>query len=205
MSTSSSSQQITPELRQWIVAQAEAGHSVEAVLQSMLASGWTEEIAVEAMETTLRNHLEQQALKEGLPPALPVPEPALQESPLYVDAGDRQVHVLLAMYNPRVVVFGNLLSDEECDQLIELSRPRMARSLTVTTDTAITAAMHTMRSIEARHLPVVAEGRLVGMVSFDDLFWYLARQLMDLAAVVDAARRAPEPFHSVTQARPLGG
>lgn len=77
--------------------------------------------------------------------------------------------------------------------------------VTVTTDTAITAAMHTMRSIEARHLPVVAEGRLVGMVSFDDLFWYLARQLMDLAAVVDAARRAPEPFHSVTQAHPFGG
>ena len=29
--------------------------------------------------------------------------------------------------------------------------------VTVTTDTAITAAMHTMRSIEARHLPVVAD------------------------------------------------
>ena len=135
MSTTSSSQQITPELRQWIVAQAEAGHGAEAVLRSMIASGWTEEVAVEAMETTLRSHLEQQAVKNGLPPALPVPDPRLPDSPLYVDAGDRQVHVLLAMYNPRVVVFGNLLSDEECDQLIELARPRMARSLTVTTAT----------------------------------------------------------------------
>ena len=135
MSTTSSSQQITPELRQWIVSQAEAGHGAEAVLQSMVASGWAEDVAVEAMETTLRSHLEQQAVKAGLPPAQPVPDPQLEASPLYLDAGDRQVHVLLSMYNPRVVVFGNLLSDEECDQLIELARPRMARSLTVTTAT----------------------------------------------------------------------
>jgi prolyl 4-hydroxylase len=34
-----------------------------------------------------------------------------------------------------VVVFGGLLSDEECDTLIERARPRMARSETVQTDT----------------------------------------------------------------------
>jgi prolyl 4-hydroxylase len=39
------------------------------------------------------------------------------------------------MYNPRVVVFGGLLSDEECDALIEMARPRLARSLTVETRT----------------------------------------------------------------------
>ena len=36
---------------------------------------------------------------------------------------------------PRLVVFGNLLSGEECDALIEAAAPRMARSLTVATDT----------------------------------------------------------------------
>jgi prolyl 4-hydroxylase len=64
-----------------------------------------------------------------------VPEPALDESPLYLDAGDRQVCVLQAMFNPRVVVFGGLLSDDECDALIEAARPRLARSLTVATKT----------------------------------------------------------------------
>ena len=39
------------------------------------------------------------------------------------------------MYNPRVVVFGNLLSDEECDEVIALAMPRLARSLTVATKT----------------------------------------------------------------------
>jgi prolyl 4-hydroxylase len=128
-------QQITPELRRWIVEQAQGGHSAEAVLKSMLASGWNEDVAVEAMEATLREHLERQAAEQGLPAALPVPDAKLDDSPLYVDAGDRQVCVLQAMYSPRVVVFGALLSDEECEGLIELAKPRLARSLTVATRT----------------------------------------------------------------------
>jgi prolyl 4-hydroxylase len=128
-------QQITPQLRQWIVEQAQAGHQAEAVLKSMLASGWAEDVAVEAMESTLRGHLEEKSAQQGLPPAIAVPDLALDESPLYVDAGDRRVHVLNMMVNPRIVVLGDLLSDQECDELIELAKPRLARSLTVATKT----------------------------------------------------------------------
>jgi prolyl 4-hydroxylase len=133
--TQQTQQQITPELRQWIVQQAQAGHTAESVLQAMLASGWAEDVAVEAMESTLRGHLENEAAQQGLPPAVAVPEPRLDESPLYIDTGDRRVHVVQAMFNPRVVVFGGLLSDEECEQLIRLATPRLARSLTVATQT----------------------------------------------------------------------
>ena len=133
--TMTQTQQVTPPLRQWIVEQAEAGHSVEAVLKSMLASGWQEDVAADALESTLRSHLEEKAVQQGLPPAIPVPDPDLDEAPLYLDAGDRRVCVLQAMYHPRVVVFGGLLSDEECEALIELAKPRLARSLTVATAT----------------------------------------------------------------------
>lgn len=135
MSNTTSTQQITPDLRKWIVEQAQAGYTAEVVLKSMVASGWNEDVAIEAMESTLKGHVESQAVASGLPPAVPVPEPALDDSPLYLDAGDRQVCVLQAMFNPRVVVFGGLLSDEECDALIEAARPRLARSLTVATKT----------------------------------------------------------------------
>jgi prolyl 4-hydroxylase len=128
-------QAITPQLRQWIVEQAEAGHAAEEVLKSMIASGWNEDVAIEAMESSLRWHLEKKAVQDGLSPALKVPDAKLDESPLYIDAGDRQVCVLQAMVNPRVVVFGGLLSDEECDGLIALAKPRLARSLTVATKT----------------------------------------------------------------------
>ena len=133
--TTASSQPITPELRKWIIEQAQAGYTAETVLQSMKASGWNEDVAIQAMESTLKGHAEQQAVAAGLAPGVPVPEPALDDSPLYIDVGDRHVHVLQSMFNPRVVVFGSLLSDEECDALIAAARPRMARSLTVATKT----------------------------------------------------------------------
>ena len=135
MSTTGTRQQVTPELRQWIVDQAQAGHSAESVLKAMVASGWNEDVAIDAMESTLRGHLETEARAKGLPPAVPVPDAALSDSPLYVDAGDRRVSILIAMLRPRIVVFGGLLSDEECEQLIALAQPRLARSLTVATKT----------------------------------------------------------------------
>jgi len=135
MSTAASTQPITPELRKWIVEQAQAGYTAEAVLKSMVASGWNEDVAIEAMESTLKTHVEEKAVADGLPPAVPVPDPGLDDSPLYLDAGDRRVHVLQVMNNPNIVVFGNLLSDEECDALMEAARPRLARSLTVETKT----------------------------------------------------------------------
>jgi prolyl 4-hydroxylase len=131
----SASPAVTPEIRQWIVAQAQAGHDAPSLLRAMLQAGWQEDVAVEIMESTLGDHLEDLAVQEGLAARSQVPEPDLADSPLFVDAGDRQVAVLMAMVRPRVVVFGDLLSEHECSALIELSRPRLARSRTVATQT----------------------------------------------------------------------
>jgi len=128
-------QQITPALRQWIIAQAQAGHKPEAVLEAMRASGWQPDVAVQAMEDTLTGFLVEQSKATGMPQPVPVPEPDLTDSPSWLDAGDRRVQVLATMRNPRVVVFGGLLSDEECDGLVALARPRVSRSETVQTDT----------------------------------------------------------------------
>ena len=133
--TTASAQPITPELRRWIIEQAAAGHGAPVVLKAMLDAGWNEDVATTAMETVLREHLNDVAVQQGLPSATPVPEPRLEESPALVDCGDRQVSVLLAMAQPRIVVFGNLLSHEECDALIAAAAPRLARSLTVETKT----------------------------------------------------------------------
>ena len=126
-------QAVTPELRQWIVEQARAGCRPEDVLASMRASGWQEDVAIAALEHTLQQFLANQPVAGAplLPPAVPVPEPALAESPSRLWAHDREVTVLLAMRSPRVVVFGGFLSDEECDALVADAAPRMARSETV--------------------------------------------------------------------------
>lgn len=122
------SQTITPELRRWIVEQAGAGFSPESVLTAMKSSGWEESVALAAMEETLTHHLAPQ-------PTPAVPQPDLRAASRLVDGGDRMVEVLVSMRLPMLVVFGGLLSDEECDALIEAARPRMMRSLTVQTAT----------------------------------------------------------------------
>ena len=132
---SAARQAITPELRRWIIEQAQAGYAAPVVLQSMRDAGWDEDVAADALEITLQEHLNDLAVQQGLPSAVSVPEPRLDESPAQVDCGDRTVNVLLAMAQPRIVVFGNLLSPEECDALIAAAEPRMARSLTVATKT----------------------------------------------------------------------
>lgn len=130
-----SNQVVTPELRQWIVAQAQAGHKPEAVLEAMRASGWGEEVALSAMEETLQGFLAEHAKAHGLPAPVPVPDADLADSPAWIDAGDRRVHVLMSMRSPRVIVFGGLLSEQECDAMIALAQPRMTRSETVETET----------------------------------------------------------------------
>lgn len=154
-------QTITPELRQWITEQVHAGCTLPAVLQSMCDAGWRPELAAAALETTLpmalrtppiqpiAQHVQHaqhaQHVQQGQPSqygetvataAARLPEPRLGESSTQLDGGDRSINLLMAVAQPRIAVFGNLLSGEECDALIAAAMPRMHRSLTVAAHTA---------------------------------------------------------------------
>ena len=114
-------QAATPELREWIAAQARAGCMADDILKAMHASGWEDAVA-------------RAALAQMLPPAdaaWPAPGPDLSGSPSVLQLPDRQVPVLLRLQRPRLALFGGFLSDDECDALVALSRPRLARSQTV--------------------------------------------------------------------------
>ena len=115
-------QAVTRELRQWIAAQTAEGHDRDAVLQAMLAAGWSHQAATEALTET--------------PPApLPVPWPAAAASSLRLDAGDRQVTISTVMRTPDVLVLEDLLDEAECLALIAAAKPRLQRSLTVAVET----------------------------------------------------------------------
>lgn len=116
---------ITPELIRWIISQAQAGHAPAAVLQAMLASGWSEADAREIIEQCRRGSV------IAIPAGGPVPDPDLDSSPNVLCLHDREVQVLMWTRWPRVVVFGQFMSAEECDGLIDLARSRMSQSTTV--------------------------------------------------------------------------
>ena len=124
-------QLITSELRRWLVEQAQAGHATEQVLAAMLASGWVEAVAKKALQEASSEALQTQRGSGGLLGVSRVPGPDLAASAPSLWAQDRWVNVLLTLRHPRVIVFGNLLSDEECDALRALAASRLARSETV--------------------------------------------------------------------------
>ena len=143
-------QPITPELRTWIVHQATSGCAPEAALQAMLASGWNEDSAIAALEEVMSGYLHDRGRSSGGAPhsgagrtgsiptdsrPVPVPEPLPEGTSASLRAVDRDVAVLASLQSPRVIVFGKLLSDAECDEIVALARGRLARSETVQIDT----------------------------------------------------------------------
>lgn len=130
----SKGQSPSPELRDWVVAQLAEGHSVAALGASMRDAGWHNDIVEAVLSDVEQRSPVSVQVMEGTP-AIKMPGPDLSVSPLYIDAGDRRVQVLQTMRHPRIVVFGDLVSDEECDGLISAARQRLARSMTVETQT----------------------------------------------------------------------
>jgi prolyl 4-hydroxylase len=113
----------SPQLRQWIADQRRLGVLDATLLTAMTAAGWNETVARAAL----------QVAPASAPGSTAMPEPDLAGEPGLIDVGDRQVRVLMSMKAPRVVLFGQILSDAECAALIDAARPRLSRSLTVET------------------------------------------------------------------------
>lgn len=130
-----SAPQVSEEMRVWVIDRCGAGDSVDELLKSMQDKGWAEDDAVAVMKTVLRECSEDPALNNGLPPSYPVPEPVPTGTPQVLQVGGREVRVLMNMRNPRVVVFGGLLSDAECDELVEQASEQLMRSMTVDSNT----------------------------------------------------------------------
>ena len=124
----SGTQQITPELRQWIVDQAAAGHSVPSVLDAMKASGWDELVAIQAVEEILASEVARRHLS-----GKPVPEIVGEPDASRLWVHDKWVKVLLRLQRPRVVALGEFLSPDECEALRADANSRLARSETVET------------------------------------------------------------------------
>lgn len=131
----SSSQYLTTELRQWITAQLHNGITREALYQAMLSSGWQPDLARQALEEHPSAEpalslpvVAEPVVKPGL-----VPEPDLGDQRSVLLPDGHRVEVLMSLARPRVVVFGGLLTEAECDAVVTAAKARLARSETVAT------------------------------------------------------------------------
>ncbi len=136
------------DITRWLVEQLRAGQPTHALLQSMCDRGWKRDLAMgliaEAMgkrsctdepsSSTIANAAQAASPSVAQQPAVDrerrMPAPSLDDGAMSLDAGDRKVSVLVTLPDPRIVMFADFLSKNECDRLVETARPRMQRSLT---------------------------------------------------------------------------
>jgi prolyl 4-hydroxylase len=136
---------LASELQTWLKQSIEQGCSPDTLERSMRASGYQSEFAQRAVAAAFKqigaptgaptraSEAADAAPAAGAQQSMAVDEPQtssriLANGPNEIDAGDRTVHILMALNAPRVVLFGNLLAAEECEALIELSRGKLGRS-----------------------------------------------------------------------------
>ena len=126
-----SDDEIPAMLGDQILRDAFAGRPPEDLIQPLLSLGWDGEAAVAAVERLVRTRLEQHARENALPLPSRVPGPAGLNAATLIEAGDRRVRVLANLLFPRIILFGGLLAEAECDALIRAAKPRLKRSTVV--------------------------------------------------------------------------
>lgn len=123
---------ISPELREWILATTRAGHAVPEVLQLMKDNGYDPRQSRSIVAEVLKMPLAalHASTARGAPQGLRTKHPEAPE----VCIDGHAVGVSLSIEAPTVRVLENILSEQECAELIELARPRLQRALTVDSD-----------------------------------------------------------------------
>jgi prolyl 4-hydroxylase len=83
------------------------------------------EAAVAALQRALGSALaprEATALRRGCP------GPDIEGAPSSIQVLGREVKLLMNIGKPRIMLFGDLLDDDECDEVMHIARPRLTRS-----------------------------------------------------------------------------
>jgi prolyl 4-hydroxylase len=145
--------QLPSALQAWLRTMQERSFTRDAVLQALLNAKYDVHYAGTVVDAAWRELPAPSVRPSPLSAAPPVlggdPPTAdgavnhpsrplstqLAEMPNGLDTPDRTVEMLFVIESPRVVLFGNLLSDEECDLLVSLSRDKLQRSSVVNAST----------------------------------------------------------------------
>jgi prolyl 4-hydroxylase len=140
-------EQLQPDLKTWFRDMIARRTSRDDLLAALLAAGYQKRMAEDAVAAACAAI----SAPAPVPTPPPVAVPVVSDSGLPTDAAgegasfseqlaqtpntfatsDREVAMLFALAAPRIILFGDLLAPEECNELIELSRGKLARSSVV--------------------------------------------------------------------------
>lgn len=126
--------QLQPDLQDWIRNAVGAGQDLPSMTDALLKAGYQPAIS-EALEEYLADvdrwnrddTVNERGSEESNSARFRIFNHT--ENTLWVE--DREVQVLLNLNKPNVTLFGNLLSNNECDALVEMSRQQLNPSRVV--------------------------------------------------------------------------
>ena len=131
----------------WLSSNVARGCSPDSMIEAMVRAGFAADPARVAVHQAFERNQADAGLVAAA--AAPASDTALNlgaqrtylydESPVapgnVIRAYDRDVRVLMRCERPQVIVFADVLSPDECAEMIERSRHRLKRSTTVNPDT----------------------------------------------------------------------
>jgi prolyl 4-hydroxylase len=129
---------------EWLSSNVARGCSPDSMIDAMVQAGFATDAARLAVHKTFGLNpanaafaaaaATEAALAKAAPQTYRYDDPPVARGNV-IRAYDRDVRVLMRCERPQVIVFGDVLSPDECAEMIERSRHRLKRSTTVNPDT----------------------------------------------------------------------
>jgi prolyl 4-hydroxylase len=128
---------VNAAVKAWLNSHVARDFTPAALVDAMVAAGFEPELAQAAVNASFDAAAAVHAKASAAPCGIEMNAGEYRYDPVPVAAGnlirawDRDVKVLMRSERPQIVAFANVMSDEECEEMIERSRPLLKRSTTV--------------------------------------------------------------------------
>ncbi|WP_028312652.1 2OG-Fe(II) oxygenase [Derxia gummosa] len=122
---------VSHELKSWLDSQIARGCTAASLIDAMVKSGHPRPYAERVVRGAAGGEAvvdEGSTADDG---AFSMMGEGAAQAPNTLVVGEREVQVMFALAAPRTVMFGDFLTADECDRLVELSRSKIKPSLVV--------------------------------------------------------------------------
>lgn len=117
---------ISNELRDWITQTLNSGVNPEVIVDSLIKKGFDSRFSYTTLFRMVRNQEVQTKDYNQMP--FFYEDPAISQHGSMIHTQDRDIKVLLSIDKPFILYLDQVISSDECDELIRLSVNRLTRS-----------------------------------------------------------------------------
>ncbi len=118
--------ELTRDWKLWIKSNVERGCTLDSMIEVMVQSGFGHNESIQYIKYINEHGIEEKDLRSYI-----YGEKIFHDKKSEIDVGDKKVKVSLWHEKPLIVYLDGVLSDEECDHLIDLSRNKLEKSTVV--------------------------------------------------------------------------